>query len=44
MKDFIIENARPEDAAAILEYLKIVGGGDGQSQHGCGRHPHYRGS
>ena len=26
MKDFIIENARPEDAAAILEYLKIVGG------------------
>ena len=26
MNDFIIENARPEDAAAILEYLKIVGG------------------
>lgn len=26
MKDFIIENARPEDAAEILEYLKIVGG------------------
>ena len=26
MKDFIIENARPEDAAAILDYLKIVGG------------------
>lgn len=25
MNDFIIENARPEDAAAILEYLKIVG-------------------
>ncbi len=26
MCDFIIENARPEDAAAILEYLKIIGG------------------
>ena len=26
MKDFIIENARPEDAVAILDYLKIVGG------------------
>ena len=26
MNDFIIENARPEDAAAILEYLKVVGG------------------
>lgn len=26
MNDYIIENARPEDAAAILEYLKIVGG------------------
>ncbi len=26
MNDFIIENARPEDAAAILEYLKAVGG------------------
>ena len=26
MNDFIIENARPEDAAAILEYLKIIGG------------------
>ena len=26
MKTFIIENARPEDAAAILEYLKAVGG------------------
>ncbi len=25
MNDFIIENARPEDAAAILDYLKIVG-------------------
>lgn len=26
MNDFIIENANPEDAAAILEYLRIVGG------------------
>lgn len=26
MNDFIIENVRPEDAAAILEYLKAVGG------------------
>lgn len=26
MNDFIIENACPEDAAAILDYLKIVGG------------------
>lgn len=26
MNDFIIENARPEDAAAILDYLKVVGG------------------
>ena len=26
MDNFIIENARPEDAAAILEYLKIIGG------------------
>lgn len=26
MNDFIIENARPEAAAAILEYLKAVGG------------------
>ena len=26
MNDFIIENARPEAAAAILEYLKVVGG------------------
>ena len=26
MKTFIIENARPEAAAAILEYLKAVGG------------------
>lgn len=26
MCDFIIKNARPEDAAAILEYLKIIGG------------------
>lgn len=44
MNDFIIENARPEDAAAILEYLKIVGGETEQSQHGCGRYPHCRGS
>lgn len=26
METFIIENACPEDAAAILEYLKVVGG------------------
>ena len=26
MSDFIIERTRPEDAAAMLEYLKIIGG------------------
>lgn len=33
---FVIERARAEDAAALLDYLKIVGGENRKSQLRCG--------